>query len=85
MRLYSTTVLTLAKELLGKGCCIFIDNWYSSSGLFKELNMKQTDAVGTVRLNEKNMPGDLRKKIPHGQTIACFTNEMMAIKWMDKK
>lgn len=81
----SRIVLTLAKELLNKGYCIFMDNWYSSPGLYRELKLKQTDAVGTVRLNRKNMPVELKKKILRGLTTANFTHDMMAVKWMDKK
>ena len=81
----SRIVLTLAKKLLGKGYCIFMDNWYSSPGLFRELHMKQTDAVGTVRLSRKNMPGELKNKIVVGQTIACYSKDMMVVKWMDKR
>lgn len=81
----SKIVLTLVNDLLGQGYCLFLDNWYSSPALYRELVMKQTDAVGTVRLNRKNMPAELKKKIPRGQVIARYTSEMMAIKWMDKK
>ena len=81
----SRIVLTLAQELLGKGYCIFMDNWYSSPALYRELHSNGTDAVGTVRLNRKNMPPTLKAKIARGQTTAAFTNDMMALKWMDKK
>lgn len=40
-------ILTLEKDLMWKGYCVFMDNWYSSSCLFREWRMKQTDAVGT--------------------------------------
>jgi hypothetical protein len=81
----SRIVLSLIHDLLRKGYCLFTDNWYSSPALFKELSDNQTDAVGTVRLNRQNMPADLRRKITRGQVIACYTSEMMALKWKDKK
>jgi hypothetical protein len=81
----SRIVLSLIHDLLGKGYCLFTDNWYSSPALFKELSDNQTDAVGTVRLNRQNMPADLRRKITRGQVIACYMSEMMALKWKDKK
>jgi hypothetical protein len=81
----SRIVMTLARDLLGKGYSIFMDNWYSSPSLFRQLHMNQTDAVGTVRLNRKNMPNKLKRKIPRGQTVSCFTTDMMALKWMDKR
>lgn len=81
----SRIVLTLAKDLLGKGYAIYMDNWYSSPALFRQLRLNQTDALGTVRLNRKNMPVQLKKKISRGQTIACFSMDLMALKWMDKR
>src|SRR6218665_265623 len=65
----SRIVLTLAEDLFGKGYCIFLDNWYSSPALYRQLALNKTDAVGTVRLNRKNMPLDLKKKIKRGETI----------------
>lgn len=47
--------------------------------------MKETDAVGTVRLNHKHMPMDLKNKIPCGEAVARFTNNMMVQKWIDRK
>jgi len=81
----SRIVLTLAEDLFGKGYCIFLDNWYSSPALYRQLALNKTDAVGTVRLNRKNMPLDLKKKIKRGETIAHFTLNMMALKRMDNK
>jgi len=76
----SRIIQTLAKDLMGKGYCIFMDNWSSSPCLLQELRMKQTDAVGTVCLNRKHMPTDLKKKVPHGEAGTRFTNYMMAKK-----
>lgn len=81
----SRIVLTLAKDLLGKGYNIFLDNWYSSPTLYRELRTKQTDAVGTVRLNRKHMPPDLKQKIRRGEAVARYTYDMMALKWLDKR
>lgn len=81
----SRIVLTLARDLLGKGYTIYMDNWYSSPSLFRHLKRNLTDALGTVRLNRKNMPVQLKSKIARGKTIACFATDLMALKWMDKR
>lgn len=81
----SRIVLTLAKDLLGKGYAIYMDNWYSSPSLFQHLREQQTDAVGTVRLNRKNMPAELKKKIGKNQVVSAFSKNLMAMKWMDKR
>ena len=56
-------ILTLAHELLGKGYCISMDNFFSSTQLFDKLCENSTDAVGTVRANSKSLPKDLMSKI----------------------
>ena len=55
-------VLDLNNELLGKGYNIYLDNWYSSPGLFVQLLQAGTNVCGTVRLNRKEMPSDFSKK-----------------------
>ena len=39
----SRIVLTLMKELLGKGYCVYMDNFYSSLALFRQLVQQQID------------------------------------------
>jgi len=81
----SRIVITLVHDLLGKGYCVFVDNWYTPPLLFRELHSQLTDAVGTVRLNRKHMPVQLKTKIAQGSTVAKFSQELMALKWHDKK
>lgn len=80
----SRIVLTLEKDLLGKGYAAYIDNWHSSPSLFQHLWGQQTYAVGTVRLNCKNMPAELKKKIRKDQVVSAFSKNLMTMKWMDK-
>ena len=80
-------VLDLNNQLLGKGCNIYLDNWYSSPGLFVQLLQAETNICGTVRLNRKGMPPDFsKKKLKHGE-IAFYssTHGLLALKWQDKK
>lgn len=81
----SQIVLTLAKDLLDQGYCIYMDNWYSSPKLFKQLHQRKTDAVGTVRIARRNMPNDLKNNVDRGHTIARYSGNLMALKWKDKK
>ena len=55
-------VLMLAHDLLDKGYCISMDNFFSSTHLFDLLCSRSTDAVGTVRANSKGLPKKLMKK-----------------------
>jgi hypothetical protein len=51
----------MSAPLLDKGHTLYLDNWYYSPDLFRRLTDRQTNAIGTVRLNGKNMPPDISK------------------------
>ncbi|KAI4490373.1 hypothetical protein M0802_010644 [Mischocyttarus mexicanus] len=81
-------VFNLLKEsqLLHKGYCLFIDNWYSSPTLYRELYNMKTNVCGTVRINRKKMPPELKSHVlQKGETTIFTTKERAAIKWKDKK
>ena len=69
-------VFTLVDELDNdKGYCVFVDNYYTSPMLFRQLHNQQTDAVGTVRLSRKHIPAaELKKKITRDCTVQQRTN-----------
>ncbi|KAL8582146.1 hypothetical protein ACOMHN_004065 [Nucella lapillus] len=53
----------------GKGHTIFIDSFFSSVGLFRELGMMGTTATGTIRKDRRGLPTQLgEKKLQKGQT-----------------
>jgi len=82
----SQIVLTLAKDLLGKGYCIFMDIWYSSPALLRELHANNTDAVGIARLFRKNMPSDPKQRIHRGETVVRYSSDMVALSgWRERK
>ncbi|XP_042856522.1 piggyBac transposable element-derived protein 4-like [Penaeus japonicus] len=81
----AVTDLMSAASLFDKGYELYTDNWYSSPTLFHHLQARKTNAVGTVRLNRKFMPKDLRvtKK---GQIDSRSTaTGMLALSWKDRK
>ena len=43
----------LMKDSFNKDYCVFMDNFYSSPALFRQLFQCKTDAVGTVRTGRK--------------------------------
>ena len=81
----SMIVLTLGKKLLDQGYCFYMDNWYSSPALFRQLRQRNTDGVGTVRVCRSKMPADLKQKLPRGNIAARFGENLMALKWHDKR
>jgi len=81
-----TSVLSLLDQLLGKGYCVTMDNFYTSPELLETLIKNKTDAYTTVRGNRKNLPDDFTKeKLKRGDVRAWQKGKMMAIRWKDKK
>jgi len=81
----SQIVLTLIKDLLQQGYCVYMDNYYTSPTLFRHLSVQGTDAVGTLRLIRKNVPNDIKKQIPRGSVVSRYSGRLLALKWKDKK
>jgi hypothetical protein len=79
-------VLSLAHELLNKGYTLYMDNFYNSVDLTEKLLLNKTDVVGTMRLNRKGIPIELKnKKLKKGEYHAVFRGKVMIIRWVDKK
>ena len=53
------TVSELTRKIQGRGHKLYMDNYFSSPELFKDLAMKQIYCHGTVRPNRNGMPQDL--------------------------
>ena len=80
------SILTLAHNLLDKGYCISMDNFFLSSHLFDFLCNRSTDAVGTVRSNSKGLPKDLiEKRKQKGKVAARYKMKLLALRRRDKK
>jgi len=81
------TVMKLMKSYLDKGHYLFVDNYYTSPLLFRELFIRKTGACGTVKPNRRGMPNfpSLKK----GETAVRFLMEddltALALKWCDKR
>lgn len=79
-------VIALMDGYLHEGYNLFVDNWYTSPTLFKYLLDNQTNAVGTVRSNRKCMPKEISQaKLKVGETIEMSCNNLLAMKWHDKR
>ncbi|XP_071057565.1 piggyBac transposable element-derived protein 4-like [Onthophagus taurus] len=79
-------VLQLVEPLLHNGHTLWMDNFYNSVELAKQLKTWGTDCVGTLRLNRKNTPPIIKKtKLQKGEIIAKHCEAITILKWMDKK
>ena len=66
-------VIELMEPYLQNGHTLFIDNWYTRPSLFLNLAGKKTNAVGTVRVNRKNMPQQFKPtKMGKGEPKWCI-------------
>jgi hypothetical protein len=79
-------VMELMEPYLQNGHTVFIDNWFTSPSLFLNLAEKKTNAVGTVRVDRKNMPQQFQvNKMGKGETKVVYSHKMMALQCMDRK
>ncbi|KAJ8967170.1 hypothetical protein NQ314_003059 [Rhamnusium bicolor] len=79
-------VLGLMENHLNCGHSIFMDNFYVSVGLAKELLRKKIYCTGTLRGNRKGNPKEIvNAKLQKGQSLAKYQNGVLVGKWKDKR
>ena len=79
-------VIGLMQPLLQKGYHLYTDNWYTSLPLYKYLHRHGTLACGTIRNNRKGFPERVKNaKLQKDEQIACRSDELLAVKFKDKK
>ena len=79
-------VRRLLEDYRGFGYTVYLDNYYSSPVLFQDLFTDNIMACGTVRPNRKGLPKEeLKRRLDRGQHVAWRKNELMVLKWKDKK
>ncbi|XP_046998417.1 piggyBac transposable element-derived protein 4-like [Schistocerca americana] len=85
-KITSRIVLELAHDLLGKGHCIYLDNWYTSTDLVDKLTSNNTDVVGTLRQDRKGFLDFVKKeKLKKGEYITGYKGKQMVMTWKDKR
>jgi hypothetical protein len=77
-------VQTLVAKYLQKGNTLWLNNWYSGLLLYNWLHNNGTNVRGTVRKNRKGLP-KLDKKLDKGQVETRHTDNMMLVRWRDKR
>ena len=73
--------------MFGRGHTLWIDNFFSSPELARKLKIEHsTDCVGTLKLNRKNVPKEVKdKKLEKGEIIARHSGPVTVLKWRDKR
>ena len=73
-------------QLLDMGHHVYFDNYYNSPDLIDLLHKRKMHACGTVRKNRKSLPlAVTQAKLKQGETVFCHKNNLLALKWMDKR
>ena len=86
LSLSEKVVADLMQPLLQKGYHLYTDNWYTSLPLYRYLYQHGTSACGTIRCNRKGFPEQVKNaKLKKGEIIAARSDELMALKFKDKK
>ena len=79
-------VMSLVEKLQGRGHHVYTDNFYTSPALFAELKEQGFGACGTVRVNRRGLPPELKKNLSRGDVCSVAIDEcMVALKWADKR
>ncbi|KAG8239618.1 hypothetical protein J437_LFUL018362 [Ladona fulva] len=69
----SALVIKLLEPLFAKGYTLWMDNYYNSPNLAKFLLIRGTNVAGTLRLNRKNVPPEVKSaKLKKGEHVAKF-------------
>lgn len=79
-------VLHLMEEKLDVGHSLFMDNYYNSYRLALQLLDRKTLCSGTLRLDRKDLPAEIKSaKLAKGETMALYSEGVMVGLWRDKR
>ncbi|KAK3727392.1 hypothetical protein RRG08_038749 [Elysia crispata] len=84
-------VMKLVKRLVGKGCRIFFDKFYTTVTLMKDLFMIGIGACGTILFNRRGFPTELKniKEFEKGSKRGDYRwsrdEEVLTVQWRDNK
>ena len=77
---------TLLKPHHGKNYQLFVDNYYTSIPLCDKLLDKDIYVTGTVCVNHKGLPAQVKtKQKVKGDIIAVRIGQLLSTRWMDCK
>jgi len=76
----------LPEWLQGKGYRVYMDRYYSSPELYRDLHAVKIGACGTVMGNRKGMPQSVTSaKLKKGEMVSASQPPLLAVKWHDKR
>ncbi|TWW67701.1 piggyBac transposable element-derived protein 4-like [Takifugu flavidus] len=88
-RSYDIVMRILNVPFLGKGYKLYMDNFYTSPALFRDLLSRKIWACGTLRPNMAGYPkkkgNDMTDKTPRGTIRWIRQGELLFVKWFDAR
>lgn len=87
----SYVVMNLALPYLNQGYKIYMDNYYTSPQLLRDLHQQRTYGTGTVASNRKSLPKQIKELVsvysnkPRGSGIYVRDTEVVYTVWKDTK
>lgn len=88
-RSYDIVTRILNVPFLGKGYKLYVDNFYTSPALFRDLLFRKIWACGTLRPNIAGYPkkkgNDMTDKTPRGTIRWIRQGELLFVKWLDTR
>lgn len=79
-------VLCLVEKLLDQGYTLWMDNFYNDPELAKFLKSRKTDCAGTLRINRKSIPDEIKQqKLSKGELCVMHSGDVSVTKWRDKR
>ncbi|KAL0161407.1 hypothetical protein M9458_045132, partial [Cirrhinus mrigala] len=79
---YDSVMILANERLLGSGYKLFVDNFYTSPKLFRDLLQKKIWACGTVRTNRI---GHSKTQAPRGNIRWFREDDLLFVEWKDKR
>jgi hypothetical protein len=81
-------VLQLIRRVEGFGHKLFMDNYFSSPALFDDLLQRKINSCGTVRIDRRELPRDIRPrsmKLKRGDLVTRVKGSLSVVRWKDKR
>lgn len=78
-------VMGLMDPILDRGHHLFVDNFFSSPKLFRDLYDRKTFATGTCRSNRMGLPDSIKRKLAKGSAAASRSGPLLSVGFHDKK
>ncbi|KAM4630947.1 piggyBac transposable element-derived protein 4-like [Polymixia lowei] len=86
---YESVMALTDGKVLGTGYKLFVDNFYTSSRLFRDLHQKKIMACGSIRPNRidflKTAVNSLPRNAPRGSMCWLRDNKLLFVRWKDTR